>query len=72
MLPKHEIFDLVIIAVGLQLFVFYFINKRKKGMIFTLQEIIIILCVNYRMLHVKQPDMCLVPGLKQNPCQYMN
>ena len=31
MLPKHEIFDLVIIAVGLQLFVFYFINKRKKG-----------------------------------------
>ena len=41
-------------------------------MIFTLQEIIIILCVNYRMLHVKQPGMCLVPGLKQNPCQYMN
>ena len=41
-------------------------------MIFTLQEIIIILCVNYGMLHVKQPDMCLVPGLKQNPCQYMN
>ena len=39
------------------------------GMIFTLQKIIIILCVNYCMLHVKQPDMCLVSGLKQNPSQ---
>ena len=42
---------------------------KKKGMIFTLQKIIIILFVNYCMLHVKQPDMCLVPGLKQNFCQ---
>ena len=73
MLPKHEIFDLVIIAVGLQLFVFYFINKRKKGNDFhTSRNNYYFVCELPYVTCQTKPGMSLVPGLKQNPCQYMN